>query len=943
MIGRFALIIVTLAWLSPVSAGNRDRLEDEVTIGSLERRVVEIPAADAPVRDSRAAIEQYKEYLALPETDPALQLEALRRLGDLSLEVGETENIDNPAYLDAMVYHTDAIRIYEQWLSRYNGLGKADKVLYQLSRAYESAGDADKALTTLDRLVSEYPQSPYLAEAEFRRGEILFVRKDFQTAGLAFAEVVAIGDTSPFYQQALYKNGWSLFKQAEYDQSINAFLDLLKLRLDAAAMVETAARDESALLAGMTRPDRELVDDTLRILSLTFSYLEGPTSINSYLDQRGNADSVYLLYTSLGALYREKDRYLDAANTYLGFVEREPFAYFSPELSTLAIDAYREGRFPSLVLEAKKTYVENYGLHSDYWSFHEVGNRPDVIDPLKRNLSDLALHDHAEAQKTGAPEAYARAAGWYRRFLEYFPTDPDSAQRSFLLGEILMESRDFVAATEFYEFAAYIYPGYPQAAEAGYAGLLASRAQLATLSGPAKQGWEMEQLGRSVRFASVFPRHPQSATVLTVAAEAYFAAGQMESAIWLAEQVLERDLASTPQLGKVAWTVIAHGNFDLGDYVRAEHAYSELRSLGGSPALAGVALDDRIAAAVYRQAEAAQVTGDTDGAVRNYLRVATAAPGAAIGANAVYDAAALLMAEQSWDQAIEVLDLFRVSYPEHKFNDDVTTKLALAYQQSGQSIKAAQEFEQIATLASAEPDIRREALWTAANLYEETVDLAAARRVWEQFLDRYPDPFSEALEVRLKLADLAGEMHDLGDRRQWLESIVTADADAGEQRSDRSKTLAARATLELAEPQRVAFEAVRLSAPLAERLKLKKNLMESALASYNKAAGYGVAEVTTVATYRIGELYYQLSVDLLDSERPDGLNEEELEQYEILLEEQAFPFEEQAITLFEANASRAKEGFYDEWVARSYEQLALLLPARYAKVEKAESYVSKIY
>ncbi|MCW8844987.1 MAG: tetratricopeptide repeat protein, partial [Gammaproteobacteria bacterium] len=894
MTGKIAITLVALTWLSPVAAGNGDRLEDEVTIGSLERRAVAIPPASTPVGDNRAAIEQYREYLALPETDPALQLEALRRLGDLSLEVGETENIDNPDYQDTMAFHTDAIRIYEQWLVRYDGDEKADKVLYQLSRAYESAGDADKALATLDRLVGEYPRSAYLAEAEFRRGEILFVRKNFHAAGLAFDRVVKIGDTSPFYQQALYKSGWSLFKQAEYDESISTFLDLLNLRLAAVEINETAEADEPALLAAMTRPDRELVDDTLRILSLTFSYLEGPTSINAYLDQRNAADSSYLLYTSLGALYREKDRYLDAANTYLAYVEREPFAYYSPALSTLAIDAYRDGRFPSLVLEAKQTYVENYGLHSDYWAFHEVSNRQDVIDPLKSNLSDLALHDHAEAQKTGAPEAYARAAGWYRRFLEYFPADPDSAQRSFLLGEILMESGDYVAATEFYELAAYFYPGYPQAAEAGYAGLLASRAQLAISSGTEKQRWEMQQLGRSVRFATVFPQHPQSAAVLTDAAESYFAAGKMESAIWLAGQVLERDLTDTPQLRKVAWTVIAHGNFDLGDYARAEVAYSELRSLGGSPALAGVALDERIAAAVYRQAESAQLSGDTDAAVRNYLRVATAAPSAATGANAVYDAAALLMTEQSWDRAIEVLKQFRTSYPQHKFSDDVTTKLALAYQQSDQSIMAAQEFEQVATLESADMAVRREALWTAANLYQESLNLADARRVWEKFLKQYPDPFDEALEVQQRLADLASEMDDLADRRQWLESIVSSDAYAGQQRTDRSKTLAALATLELADPQRLAFESVRLTAPLADSLKLKKSLMESALASYNKAAGYGVAEVTTVATYRLGELYYQFGADLMDSERPGGLNEEELDQYEILLEEQAFPFEEQA-------------------------------------------------
>ena len=47
--------------------------------------------------------------------------------------------------------------------------------------------------------------------------------------------------------------------------------------------------------------ERELLDDTLRVLSLSFSYLEGPASIDAYLTQRDNrGDSAWLLYSSLG-------------------------------------------------------------------------------------------------------------------------------------------------------------------------------------------------------------------------------------------------------------------------------------------------------------------------------------------------------------------------------------------------------------------------------------------------------------------------------------------------------------------------------------------------------------------------------------------------------------------------------------------------------------------
>ncbi len=135
---------------------------------------------------------------------------------------------------------------------------------------------------------------------------------------------------------------------------------------------------------------------------------------------------------------------------------------------------------------------------------------------------------------------------------------------------------------------------------------------------------------------------------------------------------------------------------------------------------------------------------------------------------------------------------------------------------------------------------------------------------------------------------------------------------------------------------------MKLTIPLQETLKLKKQRMEAALAAYGQAADYGIASVTTAATYEIADLYYRLSEDLLNSERPAELNAEELEQYEILLEEQAFPFEEQAIEIFKSNAARARDGVYDEWVRASFRRLAQLLPARYAKSERSESIVAAL-
>ena len=42
----------------------------------------------------------------------------------------------------------------------------------------------------------------------------------------------------------------------------------------------------------------------------------------------------------------------------------------------------------------------------------------------------------------------------------------------------------------------------------------------------------------------------------------------------------------------------------------------------------------------------------------------------------------------------------------------------------------------------------------------------------------------------------------------------------------------------------------------------------------------------------------------------------ELEQYEILLEDQAFPFEAKAIEFYETNLGRIKDGAYNNWIEK---------------------------
>jgi len=925
---------IPLAALDAASAAEKKRPK---TIRDLEERPVEI-RRDLPVDGSAAAraMENYRRFLELQRTDPQLRAEALRRLGDLNLEAGELERMEKEiGQID--LHGAEAITLYSALLRAYPDYPRNDQVLYQLARAYETTGQPEHALATLDRIVQRYPDSPQIAEVQFRRGELLFSARRYAEAEDAYAKVIARGPQSGFYEQSLYKHGWSLFKQSLNEESLPSFATLLDHQLVRGTDRRVVRLEE------LTRAQRELVEDTLRVMSITFSYDEGAESLDRFLRTRGDVPYAHLLYSSLGNLYVEKQRYQDAAAAYRAYVARDPNSDHAPNLAMQAIEAYRKGGFNKLVLDGKREYVERYNFDAPFWQGRDRAAYPTVVQELKTNLKDVATYYHATAQSTKRIPDYQAAARWYRSYLESFPDDPDSAETNFLLAETLFESQQYALAAAEYERTAYGYPKNEKSATAAYAALVAYAKEEERLDGEAKVEWHRRAVDSGVKFAQTFPEHPDSAGVLTRAAQDIFEAKDLPRAIEVAQMLLAWQPPVDGAKQRIAWTIIGQSHADLGAFDQAETAFLRARDLTAGDQEMYADLTERIAAAVYRQAEAKQKAGNALGAVDDFLRVAEVAPTSKIRATAQYDAAAQLVKLEQWDRAIGVLEDFRARFPKHELSVNVTRNLAVAYAEANRPGQAAAEFERIASDRNEDPAVRREALLQAADLYEKGEQPAKAVTMLESFVEQYPTPVGEAIEARQRLADLAARRGDVLRQQHWQREIVKADAQAGAARTDRTRYLAAKAQLALAQPARDAFRGVKLVAPLRKSLTAKRKALDAALAGYKSAASYQVAEVTTAATFEMAELYRTLAADLLASERPKNLSPEELEEYDSLLEEQAFPFEEQAIQMHEVNVARVREGIYDEWVRRSFEVLAQLVPARYGKTEVAQDVVATLH
>ncbi|HEY5604181.1 MAG TPA: tetratricopeptide repeat protein [Gammaproteobacteria bacterium] len=918
------------------------------TLGSLDDSRIVIDK-NAPINSARQkAADNYASFINSAPKD-SLRVEAMRRLADLELEKSEErfqQEISRPdnnvkvfseakqAEIKQSSYET-AIKLYEDAAKASVGDVNDPQIYYQLSKAYEQAGQPEKALDALNRLLARFPTIDNRDEIHFRRGELLFSLNRFKEADNAYTQVMVLNPASALYEKALSKKGWSAYKTGEYEKSLNSFIAVVDRKL------RNNVGDIDIEGKHLSRGDKELLNDVLRVVTLSFNELGGADAITSYLDANGQREYAGLLYKNLGEHYLEQARFRDAASTFHAFVKRYPDDVTAFDFDMRRIQAFTRGGFPSLLIEAKIDFVRRYQVDGAYWNTLNEPAQAKLLAVLEQNMDDVARHFHAQAQKSKKADDYTQAMSWYKMFIKSFPRSEKAPRMNFLLAEALFDSKQFEQAAKEYEKTAYQYPKFGKDAEAGYAALLAHTEQAKTLDGKQKEVWERLAIASALRFGKAFPNDKRAPAVVTKAAEDLFALKKYDQAAVAARSILELTSETTLGMRKTAWLIVAQSELQTGQYARAEAAYKIALNFSKPHEPEYKVINDGLAASIYKLGEQAREAGDYQNAVKHFARVAGVAPQSDIAVAAQYDVAATYVAKQAWPQAVKAFEEFRKKYPEHKLQKQVTENLAVAYLKINQPVSAAHEYETMINYQTS-VDARRDLQWRIAELYEKAGNAKEIITAYKTIIDTYPKPVEQSMEARQKLADIYLGQKDLEKRRYWLKDIMEKDKTAGGERTDRTRFLAAKASLELAEPQLRSFQQVKLIAPLQTNLKDKKQKMEVAVKAYTEAANYGIEEVTTASVYWLGEIYGKFGKELLNSERPPGLSPEELEQYDLLLEEQAYPFEEKSINIHESNVERVKTGTYDEWVKKSFAALSVLQPVRYAKPERSELFAEVI-
>ena len=873
----------------------------------------------------------YADYLKNAVVDEKNRLYALTRLAELEYD---DSNQFEQSNLDQQEEETlsPEEKLYYQRLQRTIDLLSIsvrdfpdaegnDTLLYQLAKAQAQNSQHDESIESLSILVEKFPVNPFYVEAQFRIAEDAFSIQDFSAAEYAYSEVIRSPGNEIFYEKALFKRGWARFKQQYYSDAIEDF-------------VEAVVNHEFGNYETLDTSDKNQFDEYFRVIALSFSYQNDKDKLAEYFKSRPDFRYTYTSYQLVEDLYLKQERFTDAVETHRHFIKHFPESDNIPYSYLKIIEIWKNSGFNQQIYTAIEDFYRAFNPTSQYWVDQNENSKVNRITrrSLREYVALMTGYYHNRYQSTLQDQDYQQADKWYQRYLKHYEAYARQDNIFFLYGELLTQKNNNRQALNYYELAAFDNDQILHK-ESAYAAIVLSNNLFVKTN---EKAYLDRYINYSKHFSRQYPGDSRGFQISLDAAEQAYLNKQYANAIELADLSLANNKQASPFQ---ATQIKASAYFSLNVFEEAETLYTALITGNRLNRKQRLEFENNLALSIYRLAETAANNNDVARAIHHFARISNIVSDSEIASSGLYDAIALNMKHRQWKDAIALIERFQKIYPRHKFSNDVSKKLSVAYLSSDQGIKAAAEFEKIAQ-ADSNQEVKAAAQWQAATIYEEKARFKEAIQAYQKYASTFKKPYTQKLEAMHKIALLYSRIQSPKTSRSWYEKIIKEDEKAlNNVRTDSSRQITSGAYLELARHQMRQFDTIKLTLPLKKSLRKKKAAMQKSVRLFGRAALNKIYSITTEATYSIGKIYEDFSQALLSSDRPSNLNEEELDQYEILLEDQAFPFEDKSIEFFEINLSRIKDGLYNDWIAKSLTELKNLFPVRYDRKPKQDDYV----
>ena len=855
------------------------------------------------------SIELHRSLIgSFPDNRKSYMAEASFRLAELLFET-ERERIrrvmeEEGAGADLLPDFGQAIEAYREVVKRFPDHPLVEDALYGLAYCYTEQGDPDRAASEYARLIGLFPGTRYALEIHMRLGEYYFEMEDLRRAIEHYMLVSKSGDEI-YTDKALYKLGWCYYNLDSYEKAVETFFTLLDYDLSRGT------------------PSDSLADESVDIIARSYAEKGGTPALVRRIAKRKEDPRSSSILLRLAEIYKDRSLYPEAVGTFRTYTRLFPQDRELPSALAQLGESYHIRGDDLAALDLTESYPALVGPSSPWYVAATQEERDETVSWLLGNLESASERRRARFLAGGTKSELEKALNDIDAYHEITPAVPPCRIRH-LKGQILAELEiypdaavtlnDLASAEDCGEWAANssiqsvnFQIGSYEREKTVDLGLLESSVDILLSAAPddpaapkallamgeisANMGNRSESRTVFARLLRTYPKSHESITARLNIARTFFQESNFrQSAAWFKEAWRKSE---APEEMKEA---------------RRLHIYSRFKN----------------AEEMGRQSKTMAAAEKFEGIFRMF-------PDADVAQVSLYNAGKLYRQMGLEMRATDLFEELASVYKESDLALEALQMSVLILEALGDPIRAGVDALALADRSSGEA--RRSALVKSADLFRAGGSPERAALTRKKAVDEFREPVEGLTE---QLFELGQDLESAGRwdeaKRNYLETV-----NVHRRHIEVPLTLehAAKAQLRIAQESFSRYQAVTIKPPIEETVTRKRELLQEVIRNFVDAGTFKVAEVSTASNFFLGSALEQFKDEILDSPRPDELTREELEEYVILLQELAYPFEEKALKAYRVNIERAVElEILDKWIEKSYHRMAELAPWAYLREEK---------
>jgi tetratricopeptide (TPR) repeat protein len=874
--------------------------------------------------------------------------------------------------------YSKTVTLYRDLIANFPKYPLLDGAHYLLGYCLGEQGEEEQAVEIYTRLVERFETSRFVVEAWTRIGEYYFDSNQLAKAIEAYTHVLAF-KTSSFYDKALYKLAWTYYRLDRFDEAVKHFADLVD-DADAKKSMKTGGELRGEALQYMAVSFAEEKWGNLEKARAFFASIGGRTWAaevyallgEAYFDQSKFSDAIVALDLALKTAPKApfapklQDKIVTAYERMRDF-----------DGAAKAREALAQN-----FVQGSAWYQANASLPEVLAVARELSERSLMAAAVFHHRQAQTFKDASRFED--AKSEYTAAAVSYQRYLDRFASTKNRYEITYYLADCLYYSLQFGAAAKTFALVRDDVANDLYREPAAYSAVLASerQLQLSEQVGKLKPQPVLKSSERANRPAKALAL-PDEKEALVDAVDGYIATtkpNEKSPAIaFKAAEILYAYDHFEEARGRFQCIVEAFPGTDVArfsanliieSYLTEKNWDAVERfaaSMLGAPKMANAAFIDELKkfklGAMFKKAEELETNQKYEAAAAEYIRVVDENPKGQFADKALNNAAVNYEKARRFESATRLYEripreypaspladyaLFRVGvaserfydfdkaiaayqklvdqYPQSKHRPDAAYNAALALENTQRYERAIELYKRYADLFPDRKDAP-DVFFRAARATEQASGRGAAIAAYEQFIKRYDKSGKAADERVIEAYFRMGELNDkAGNQNASKKAYATAVKESGARRAGQS--FAAEAQFQLAEQEFRAYDAVVITgATKAQKAAIVKRagLLTKVRDAYSLVFSFKQIEWTLAALFRIGNLYETFSEKLFTAPPPpevSKLGAEYIEEYRVLIEEQAVPLEDKAVDAYKRTIAEAKKaGVANEWTKRTLRSL----------------------